>query len=52
MNLLDTLRQYLHNVNHDWNYITPLDFYNNFYLQKKDYYLIDLKLNFNLRKGI
>jgi rhodanese-related sulfurtransferase len=37
------LRQYLHSTKDDWNYITPMDFYNRYYLQKKDYYLIDLR---------
>jgi rhodanese-related sulfurtransferase len=36
------LRDYLNNINDDWNYITPIDFYNKFYL-KKDYFLIDLR---------
>jgi len=42
MNNLENLRDYLKNTKNDWNYITPLDFYNNYYL-KKDYYLIDLR---------
>ena len=29
------LRQYLHSIKDDWNYITPIDFYNRYYLQKK-----------------
>ena len=37
------LRNYLHNTKDDWNYITPIDFYNNYYLKKKDYFLIDLR---------
>jgi rhodanese-related sulfurtransferase len=37
------LRKYLHSTKDDWNYITPIDFYNNFYLKKKDYILIDLR---------
>ncbi len=36
------LRNYLHSTKDDWNYITPIDFYNNYYL-KKDYFLIDLR---------
>jgi rhodanese-related sulfurtransferase len=43
MNILNTLRDYLHNIKDDWNYITAIDFYNNFYLKKKDYHLIDLR---------
>ena len=37
------LRKYLKNVKDDWNYITPIDFYNEYYLKKKKYYLIDLR---------
>jgi len=37
------LREYLHRIKDDWNYITPMDFYNNHYLKKKDYFLIDLR---------
>ena len=42
MNILNLLRDYLHDTKDDWNYITPIDFYNNYYL-KKDYFLIDLR---------
>lgn len=38
-----TLRKYLYSIKDDWNYITPIDFYNKYYLKKKDYYLIDLR---------
>ena len=38
-----TLRNYLHSIKDDWNYITPIDFYKNYYLKKKDYVLIDLR---------
>ena len=38
-----TLRDYLHSTKDDWNYITPIDFYNKYYLKKKDYFLIDLR---------
>jgi rhodanese-related sulfurtransferase len=37
------LRDYLHRIKDDWNYITPMDFYNKYYLTKKDYFLIDLR---------
>jgi rhodanese-related sulfurtransferase len=43
------LRKYLHSIKDDWNYITPIDFYNKYYLKNKnkgkskDYYLIDLR---------
>jgi len=36
------LQQYLHSTKDDWNYITPLDFYNQYYM-KKEYILIDLR---------
>lgn len=39
----ENLRRYLDETKDDWNYITPLDFYNNYYLKNKDYYLIDLR---------
>ena len=29
------LRDYLHRIKDDWNYITPLDFYNKYYFDKK-----------------
>jgi len=40
---IDILRNYLHSIKYDWNYITPIDFYNKYYLTKKDYFLIDLR---------
>ena len=40
---VDILRDYLHKIKNDWNYITPIDFYKNYYLKKKDYFLIDLR---------
>ena len=51
MDNIDNLRQYLKKTKDDWNYITPLDFYNNYYKhsqetkskKKKDYLLIDLR---------
>ena len=42
MNIV-ALREYLHSIKDDWNYIIPIDFYNNYYLKKKDYFLIDLR---------
>jgi rhodanese-related sulfurtransferase len=42
-NQVETLRQYIKTTKDDWNYITPIDFYNDYYLKKKDYYLIDLR---------
>ena len=43
MSTLDTLRNFLKETKDDWNYITPLDFYNDYYLKNKDYFLIDLR---------
>jgi len=40
---LDYLRQYLKETKDDWNYITPLDFYNEYYQKNKDYFLVDLR---------
>ncbi len=42
MNIV-TIRKYLHSIKDDWNYIIPIDFYNKYYLKKKDYFLIDLR---------
>jgi len=43
MDITTKLREYLKETKNDWNYITPIDFYNDYYLKKKDYYLIDLR---------
>ena len=40
---IEILRKYLHQTKNDWNYITPLDFYNNYYLKNKDYLLLDIR---------
>jgi rhodanese-related sulfurtransferase len=45
------LRKYLHSIKDDWNYITPIDFYNKYYLKNKDYYLIDLRSREEYKKG-
>ncbi len=37
------LREYLHRTKDDWNYITPMDFYNDYVVKKKVYFLIDLR---------
>lgn len=38
------LREYLHDTKDDWNYITPIDFYNQYFTSAtKKYYLIDLR---------
>lgn len=41
--MIDTLRNYLEKTKDDWNYITPKDFYEKYYLKKKKYFLIDLR---------
>lgn len=41
--MLESLRQYVQNTKDDWNYITPLQFYEDYYLKKKNYFLIDLR---------
>jgi len=43
MTKVEALRDYMKTIQDDWNYITPLDFYTNYYYKKKDYYLIDLR---------
>jgi len=40
---IELLRNYLSTTKNDWNYITPIDFYNHYYMKKKDYLLIDLR---------
>jgi len=44
------LRNYLKQTKDDWNYITPSDFYENFYKKKKNYFLIDLRDEESYRK--
>ena len=41
--MLNKLKDFVKSTEKDWNYITPVDFYNNFYAKKKDYFLIDLR---------
>jgi rhodanese-related sulfurtransferase len=41
--LLNKLRTFVKNTESDWNYITPVDFYNEYYIKKKDFFLIDLR---------
>ena len=44
MTLLSLLRRYIKNTKDDWNYITPSDFYKNFFSKKnKNYVVIDLR---------
>jgi len=46
---VNILRDYLKNIKNDWNYITAIDFYNEYYL-KKDYFLIDLRTEKEYKK--
>jgi rhodanese-related sulfurtransferase len=48
---IEILRNYLKSTKNDWNYITPIDFYNDYLLKKKDYYLIDLREEKEYKKG-
>jgi rhodanese-related sulfurtransferase len=42
--LLPILRKYLKETKKDWNYITPTDFYNKYYIKKRsDYVVIDIR---------
>jgi len=44
------LQKYLHDTKDDWNYITPKDFYEQYY-NKKGYLLIDLRDRNSYKKG-
>lgn len=44
--MLEQLRQYIKNTKQDWNYMTPLEFYEQYYLDKtkhNQFVLIDLR---------
>jgi len=41
--LLSHLKHYLNKTEDDWNYITPLDYYNKYFLKNKKNILIDLR---------
>jgi rhodanese-related sulfurtransferase len=42
--LLSTLRQYVNNTQNDWNYITPIQFYESYFKPNLDnYFLLDLR---------
>ena len=41
--MIDQLKKYLNNTKKDWNYITPTEFYVNYYGKNKNYVLIDLR---------
>jgi rhodanese-related sulfurtransferase len=47
---VDILRDYLRSTKDDWNYITPIDFYNEYYTKKKDYFLVDLRTEQEYKK--
>jgi rhodanese-related sulfurtransferase len=40
--LLSKLKNFLQKTEDDWNYVTPIDFYNNFY-NKEETFLVDLR---------
>lgn len=54
---VETLRHYLRSTKDDWNYITPIDFYKNYFVKREvrevrnAYYLIDLRSNAEYKKG-
>jgi rhodanese-related sulfurtransferase len=48
---LESLRNYLKNVNDTWNYITPTDFYKEYFLKKRSYYLVDLRHASDFKRG-
>jgi rhodanese-related sulfurtransferase len=41
--MIEELRKYITNTKDDWNYITPQDFYQQYVLPKKKYFLLDLR---------
>jgi len=41
-NILELTREYVKKTKDDWNYITPVDYYKNFY-GKKNHILVDLR---------
>lgn len=43
LEILPYLRQYIRNTESDWNYITPPEFYKQYFSKKKEYILIDLR---------
>jgi rhodanese-related sulfurtransferase len=40
---IQSLKNYLNKVSEDWNYISPISFYNNYYSKNEDYLLVDLR---------
>lgn len=44
LSLQQQLKNFLDNTHNDWNYITPMDFYNNYWSKNRtDYILVDLR---------
>lgn len=49
---IEILRGYLRSTKDHWNYITPIDFYKEYYVKRnKNYYLIDLRSKAEYKKG-
>ena len=48
---LSDLKDYLHNTKDDWNYITPIDYYNKYYKTNKKHLLIDLRKKQDYKKS-
>lgn len=48
---LSDLKNYLHNTKDDWNYITPIDYYNKYYKTNKKHMLIDLRKKQDYKKS-
>lgn len=48
---LSDLKKYLHNTKDDWNYITPIDYYNKYYKTNKKHLLIDLRKKQDYKKS-
>lgn len=45
------LRNYLKSTEDDWNYITPLDFYKDYFSKRKPYFLVDLRRPPEFKQG-
>jgi len=45
------LRDYLKSTEDDWNYITPLDFYKDYFSKRKPYFLVDLRRPYEFKEG-
>lgn len=49
--MIEVLRGYLSGTKTDWNYITPSEYYHNYYKTKKRHILIDLRKPDVFKKG-